>query len=806
MKGCWFSIFPWELVLSLFLLLLIASNSMATRNYVLPGNSLSVEDPSDILMSSSGTFSCGFYNISPTAFTFSIWFSKSAQKTVVWSANSDLPVYGLRSSILFNKDGYLILKNYDGEVIWSTNTHSSNTHRAELQDTGNLVIMDVSNNSLWQSFGSPTDTLLPNQHITISTKLTSAYRGLSSDYYRLSFEDSYLLSLKYVQSETSSIYWYNKNFSVLGMLDDGTHPFITVKCGVLDENGIFLSSDGLRFEASDLGKGTWRRFTLDPDGNLRLYSLSEEDGTWSVSWVAFTNPCDIHGFCGKNGLCVYEPTPTCTCPPGYQMLDTSNWSKGCQHTFKFNFYNNSLNQAWFWPLSGSGYWGLTIGVAKSSSVQDCKDICSGDLSCQAAQFETPNGNCYLMASFFNGKFPQGNRSDIYLKLPRSVEGEDGSISHLTHPICGTTEQQVMLDSQQQNNSWSELWVYFYGFIIAVFVVEVLFISFGWFVLRGDQRPSKVKEGFRLISNQFRSYSYKDLEKVTGKFRDVLGRGGSGIVYKGVLDDQRVVAVKKLEDASLGEEEFQAELSIIRSIYHKNLVRVWGFCSEQSYRILVLEYVENGSLDKVLFSANFCLGWRQRFKIALGVARGLAYLHHECLEWVIHCDVKPENILLDKKFKPKITDFGLSKLLNRGGENPNFSQIRGTRGYIAPEWACGLPITSKVDVYSYGVLLLELVTGVRVLDWVLNSDELEEKVGLNGLVSMLKEKLKSDEPSWVADFADSKLKGQFSFCQAAAMVKLAADCLEEDRSKRPSMSSVLHILHSLDVNANSKKHI
>ncbi|KAJ1690810.1 hypothetical protein LUZ63_014965 [Rhynchospora breviuscula] len=391
--------------------------------------------------------------------------------------------------------------------------------------------------------------------------------------------------------------------------------------------------------------------------------------------MALTNPCDIHGFCGMNGLCVYAPTPTCTCPPGYQMSDPSNWSKCCRRTFQFNLSNTSLNQAWFWPLPGSGYWGSPIRVDKSSSLENCKDLCSGDSSCQAVQFENPNGHCYLMASFFNGKFPQVR----------------------------------------------------------------------------EHKPSKIEEGYKRISNKFRRYSYKELEKATGKFKDVVGRGGSGIVYKEVLDDQRVVAVKKLEDASFGEEEFQVELSVIRRIYHKNLVRVWGFCSEQSYRIL------------------------------------------------------PENILLGKDFKPQITDFGLAKLLNRGGENPNFSRIRGTRGYIAPEWACGLPITSKVDVYSYGVLLIELVIGVRVSDWILNGCKLEVEMGLNGLVMVLKEKSKSHEPYRVADFADSRLRGQFSFSQAAAMVRLAIDCLEEDWNKRPSMSSVVQILHSLDLNANSKKY-
>jgi serine/threonine protein kinase len=137
-------------------------------------------------------------------------------------------------------------------------------------------------------------------------------------------------------------------------------------------------------------------------------------------------------------------------------------------------------------------------------------------------------------------------------------------------------------------------------------------------------------------------------KATRNFKDELGRGGSGIVYKGILDDSREVAVKMLENVRQCEEEFQAELHIIGRINHMNLVRIWGFCSESCHRMLVTVYIKNGSLANVLFNETFLLEWRQRFNIALGVAKGLAYLHHECLEWVIHCDVKPENILLDQK--------------------------------------------------------------------------------------------------------------------------------------------------------------
>jgi serine/threonine protein kinase len=217
--------------------------------------------------------------------------------------------------------------------------------------------------------------------------------------------------------------------------------------------------------------------------------------------------------------------------------------------------------------------------------------------------------------------------------------------------------------------------------------------------------------------------------------------------------------------------------------------------------LVLEYVENGSLDKTLFStkgSHISLEWNNRFKIALGVAKGLAYLHHECLEWVIHCDLKPENILLDEKLEPKITDFGLAKLLNRRGSNKNISRIHGTRGYIAPEWLSSHPITAKVDVYSFGVVLLELLKGARVSDWSSNADEEVEMV-LQRVIKKLAENLmlEGDEQLWITEFIDSRLDGQFNNVQARKMVMLAVSCVEEDSRKRPTMENVVQMLLLVD---------
>ncbi|KDP41679.1 hypothetical protein JCGZ_16086 [Jatropha curcas] len=192
-------------------------------------------------------------------------------------------------------------------------------------------------------------------------------------------------------------------------------------------------------------------------------------------------------------------------------------------------------------------------------------------------------------------------------------------------------------------------------------------------------------------------------------------------------------------------------------------------------------------------------------IALGTAKGLAYLHEECLEWVLHCDVKPQNILLDSNYRPKVSDFGLSKILNRAGtSNSSFSRIRGIRGYMAPEWVYNLPITSKVDVYSYGIVVLEMVTGRRIAAMYENGDDgsrgeakdkrlvgwvRDVKNGGDGTVS----------PSWVKEITDPVLGYEYDINKMESLVAVALQCVEEDRDSRPPMSRVVEMLlhHEVD---------
>jgi hypothetical protein len=251
--------------------------------------------------------------------------------------------------------------------------------------------------------------------------------------------------------------------------------------------------------------------------------------------------------------------------------------------------------------------------------------------------------------------------NIYLKVPIGFDPSARSVSARSSQglACDPDGPEIV-----QGTPDTFQWSYLFAFAGVLGVLDLIFIATGWWFLSSKQSiPSSLEEaGYRMVRGQFRRFTYRELKDATGNFKEELGRGGSGVVYRGVLDKGKVVAVKKLTNVAGGDDEFWAEMTLIGRINHINLVRTWGFCSQGKHKLLVYEYVENESLDRHLFgTADRTLPWRERYRIALGTARGLAYLHHECLEWVIHCDVKPENILLTREFDAKIADFGLAKL-------------------------------------------------------------------------------------------------------------------------------------------------
>jgi serine/threonine protein kinase len=250
-----------------------------------------------------------------------------------------------------------------------------------------------------------------------------------------------------------------------------------------------------------------------------------------------------------------------------------------------------------------------------------------------------------------------------------------------------------------------------------------------------------------------------------------------------------VAVKRLDGARQGEKQFRAEVSSVGVIQHINLVKLVGFCCEGDKRLLVYEYMSSHSLDVHLFNANGrVLDWSLRYQIAIGVARGLAYLHTGCRDCIIHCDIKPENILLDASFVPKIADFGMAKVLGREFSHA-VTTMRGTIGYLAPEWISGAAVTSKVDVYSYGMVLFEIISGRR------NSSQEYTKDGDYSSFFPLRaaRKLLSGE---VGSLVDANLRGDANLEEVERVCKVACWCIQDSEFDRPTMTEVVKFLEGL----------
>ncbi|KAL5981881.1 hypothetical protein ACLOJK_015948 [Asimina triloba] len=394
------------------------------------------------------------------------------------------------------------------------------------------------------------------------------------------------------------------------------------------------------------------------------------------------------------------------------------------------------------------------------------------------------GECFAKNSLLNGYRYSSPGGVMYIRVPKNhttiSETSFGQAMELDCSSSSAASSELPRTYQRKpENSYvkSLLW-----FASALGGVELVLILTGWcFIFANDDEDVNeiIKRGYLHAANVFKKFSYEELKKATKNFSEEIGRGGTGLVYKGVIAEQGVAAIKSIEGFNQGEAEFLAEVSTIGRINHINLIRMFGFCAQGKHRLLVYQYMEKGSLADNLSSNS--LDWEQRFEIAVGTAKGLAYLHEECLEWVLHCDVKPQNILLDADYKPKVADFGLAKLLDRHGlDRLSFSTVRGTRGYMAPEWILNLPVTSKVDVYSYGIVVLEMVTGIqadrRLVPWV------RDVMGNTGSMEAKMEEIK-----------DPMVDGACDVGKMEVLVRVALECVDEERDARPTMKQVVEML-------------
>ncbi|XP_015865987.3 putative receptor protein kinase ZmPK1 [Ziziphus jujuba] len=787
------------------------SLSATSDNHILEqGSSLSVEKQNDVLVSPNGVFSAGFSPVGDNAFCFSIRFMKSSVPTIVWMANRNQPVNGKASKLSLLRNGNLILLDAGRIPLWSTETTSPIFVYLQLHDSGNLVLHNIKNESLWESFDSPTDTLLPGQKITKDASLLSSksQTNYSSGYYTLYFDNDNVIRLLFQgpDPEISSVYWPEPN---VRPFEAGRTTYNNSKTAMFNSTGYFQSSDDLVFSASDCGMVLHRRLTVDPDGNLRFYSFDEKNMEWVVTWQAFPQPCRIHGICGPNSLCKYDHAlgRRCSCLPGFKMKSNLDWSYGCEPVgFNYNSLVNNSQESGFVHLASTEFYGYDKDFIQNTTLQKCKEKCLSS-QCKAIQFKysADDGyyNCYTKPQLLNGHQPYF-QGDIYVRMPKSVLSSIKKSMKELWLNCPQDSNALLLNRTYEKEGQNRLLKFVLWFAVSLGGVEFICISLVFCFLfwnSSEDLDKDTQEYMLAATTRFQKFSYDELKKATRGFHEEIGRGAGGIVYKGILPDDRVAAIKRLINDGHGGEahEFHTEVSTIGRLNHMNLIEMWGYCAEGKHRILVYEYMENGSLASKLSNSN-ALDWEKRFGIALGTAKGLAYLHEECLEWVLHCDVKPQNILLDSNYRPKVADFGLSKLQDRGmPNNSSFSSIRGTRGYMAPEWVYNLPITSKVDVYSYGIVALEIVTGKKPAGSQFSeSGMMTENHGR--LVKWVKEKMigaDTSQTDWTEEVADSTMSGKFDKAKLEVLVKVALQCVEEDKEARPTMRQVVEMLQGYE---------
>lgn len=289
------------------------------------------------------------------------------------------------------------------------------------------------------------------------------------------------------------------------------------------------------------------------------------------------------------------------------------------------------------------------------------------------------------------------------------------------------------------------------------------------------------------------YSYNQIRSYTNNLANKIGKGGFGTVYKGKLPSGYLIAVKILDKSKQSEQQFIAELATVGMTHHINLVRLLGYCSQGSKRALVYEYMLNGSLDKYIHGTHQDeLDWKQLHSIAVGTARGIAYLHGDCRNLILHCDIKPHNVLLDAGFVPKVGDFGLAKISHRNDSHISTAH-GGTLGYAAPEMWSRLygPVTDKSDVYSYGMLLMEMVAGRK------NFDDKESRSS------------KFYYPEWAfkqlekGEFGNLRKRNMSEEDQSVAkkLTLVGLWCIQFKSATRPAMSKVIQMLEGgIDINS------
>eukprot|EP00249_Psilotum_nudum_P022424 c28512_g1_i1 orf=114-2699(+) len=741
-----------------------------------------------IVVSANQRFAWGFVS-SPqnsqlrTSCSLSAVCYNCAEHYIAWTAKTKSSPVG-NVVVQVGNDGVVELWDTAGSVLWSTGARG--VKGIQMLDSGNLVMFNDSNATVWQTFDNPTDVLLPGQSLRTGMRLTAG------DYSAVMEQGGLAL---YVRTPQILPYLVLNASWGLDTLDNVLNPVclnaLTIEYAVNGETLIMeqravpqqVSSHPYCVSVNEtfnktvttkIGANGFRYLKLKEQGDLQTFVNDQIDFIWFNEDIDNNGYgfCNLPSHCGQFGVC--DPGGECRCPqldsnesPDYIVSQDysveESETTGCQEVQAANCSDGSGSHSYkLLQLSDLDYFPhryLSQNHTRST-LHQCVESCEENCSCVAVFYNNITQFCHSYESV--------------LSMQRTRYGNDYMVF-----------VKVLPPSEASHSRKS---TYIYVGIGAAFLIVLASISI-WRCRskrRAALKKSEDDDFLESLSGLPPRFSVKQLTIMTNGFTVKLGAGGFGSVYQGSLPDGSKIAVKKLEGSSQGDKEFRAEVAALGGLSHVNLVHLRGFCAEGSHRMLVYEYMPNGSLDRWLYNRGDherpSLDWNTRLGIAIDAAKGLAFLHGESRERIFHLDIKPQNILLDDNFVAKLSDFGLSKQVDRN-QSTAITSMRGTPGYLAPEWLLQLAVTDKSDVYSYGMVFLEILSGRRNMDYSYTSD-------------------KCYFPAWVLHMAQTErweeaaedvyLGSDSTGCnleQAVKAIKVALWCLQEDPKLRPSMNSV-----------------
>ncbi|KAF3773209.1 G-type lectin S-receptor-like serine/threonine-protein kinase [Nymphaea thermarum] len=709
------------------------------------------------ITSKGGKFELGYFSLgSPARYYIGIWFKDVTDDNVVWVANRDTPLQNNTAELKISKDGSnLVIQTKSGFLIWSTNsTPTPSSHPAArvavLQNNGNLALMDGNSSSaavVWESFDHPTDTFLPDGRVGVN-KVTKQYIAITS--WKSKDDPSSGLFSQKINPNGSlelPLYWNNtQEYWTTGVWDGQIFtgmPEMRIASGRF--NASFVVNDNMSYYTySVYNKSTLTRTKIDVNGQIQQATWRKQTESWYVYWRRPADQCDVYAVCGAFGVCnnqLKQNMHLCECLDGFepasaQEWESNAWSGGCRRKNRLQCEGDDFTKTSMKRSSDPSSSNATGGTGES-----CGLACMTDCSCTAYSYR--DRTCFT----WKGDVPnlvEGNNDStadsIFVRVANSGKIANSGIANSgksgEHELSRAQQERVELGST--GKTWS------------------------------STEEARVLELVQLVAHRL-----------------------------GELRGGQEVAIKRLSRVSKqGIDEFMNELKLIAKVQHTNLVQLVGCCAEGEERILIYEYMPNKSLDHFLFDPILSkqLGWEKRFEIVMGIARGLQYLHQESRLKIIHRDLKTSNILLDAAMNPRISDFGLARIFCDEQSHISTMKIAGTCGYMPPEYAMEGRYSTKSDVFSFGVIVLEVVSGLKMTSfrneefslnllghaWKLwNEDKIEE---------LLDHSLGTPQPQ--------KL-GQVLRCVSVGLL-----CVQEDAVERPTMSSVVLMLSSDSANLAS----